>query len=63
MSGVRTGLISESLPDGASGLDVDVEMKVIEQKLQELKTEGASQNEITHSMKALGIERFVCEIF
>lgn len=57
VSGVRTGLISESLPDGASGLDVDVEMKVIAQKLQELKAEGASQNEITHSMKALGIER------
>ncbi|KAK9204471.1 hypothetical protein WN943_014731 [Citrus x changshan-huyou] len=33
-------------------------MKVIAQKLHELKTEGASQNEITLSKKALGIERF-----
>ncbi|KAL9413372.1 hypothetical protein AB3S75_041944 [Citrus x aurantiifolia] len=51
------GLISKNLPHGASEVDVDVEMKVIAQKLHELKTEGASQNEITLSTKAWGIER------
>lgn len=57
------GLISKNLPHGASEVDVDVEMKVIAQKLHELKTEGASQNEITLSTKAWGIERFVCVLF
>ncbi|KAH9659971.1 Fatty acyl-CoA reductase 3 [Citrus sinensis] len=56
-AGERTGLILENPLDGASGLDFDAEMKVIDQKLNELKTKGAPQKEITLVMKNLGTER------
>ncbi|KAH9659978.1 Fatty acyl-CoA reductase 3 [Citrus sinensis] len=57
VAGERTGLILENPLDGASGLDFDAEMKVIDQKLNELKTKGAPQKEITLVMKNLGTER------
>lgn len=57
VAGERTGLILENPLDGASGLDFDAEMKVIDQKLNEIKTKGASQKEITLVMKNLGTER------
>ncbi|KAH9699830.1 Fatty acyl-CoA reductase 3 [Citrus sinensis] len=57
VAGERTGLILENPLDGASGLDFDAEMKVIDQKLNELKTKGAPQKEITLFMKNLGTER------
>ena len=45
--------------NGVSGLDINIEKKVVEEKLNELRLQGASEKEITRAMKDLGIERFV----
>ncbi|KAL5830867.1 hypothetical protein ACOSQ4_016221 [Xanthoceras sorbifolium] len=63
VSGERSGLILENsykmgeTLNGASGLDIDVEKKVVEQELNELHAEGASEQDITLAMKDLGIKR------
>ncbi|KAE8720805.1 putative fatty acyl-CoA reductase 5 [Hibiscus syriacus] len=63
VSGERAGLILENpysmgeTLNGVSGLDVDVEKKIIEQKLNELRAQGASDTEISRAMKDLGIQR------
>lgn len=65
VSGERKGLILENsysmgeTLNGVSGLDINVEKKIIEEKLDELRLQGASDKEITRAMKDLGIERFV----
>ncbi|KAI4322400.1 hypothetical protein L6164_022101 [Bauhinia variegata] len=61
--GERGGLILESpyhLGDslnGVPGLDIDVEKKVVEDKLDELRRQEANEDEIKLAMKDLGIDR------
>ncbi|ESR37511.1 hypothetical protein CICLE_v100285071mg, partial [Citrus x clementina] len=61
--GEESGMLYESsfnmgdTLNGASGLDIDVERKVVEQELNELQAEGASEEAITLAMKDLGIKR------
>ncbi|KAE8697042.1 Alcohol-forming fatty acyl-CoA reductase [Hibiscus syriacus] len=61
--GERSGLILENpysmgeTLNGVSGLDINVEKEIIEQKLNELRVQRASDKEITRSMKDLGIQR------
>ncbi|KAK6235168.1 hypothetical protein QUC31_018917 [Theobroma cacao] len=63
VSGERSGLILENsynmgeTLNGVSGLDINIEKKVVEEKLDELRSQGASEKEITQAMKDLGIER------
>ncbi|XWS28591.1 hypothetical protein CRYUN_Cryun25bG0083500 [Craigia yunnanensis] len=63
VSGERPGLILENsysmgeTLNGVSGLDINVEKRIIEEKLNELRLQGASEKEITRAMKDLGIER------
>lgn len=45
--------------NGTSGLDIDVEKKVMEQELNELQAEGATEDETNLAMKDLGLKRFV----
>jgi len=45
--------------NGAPGLDIDMEKKVVEAKLSELRQVGATEGEITMAMKDLGIQRLV----
>ncbi|XP_027347611.1 fatty acyl-CoA reductase 3-like [Abrus precatorius] len=61
--GERRGLILEdpykmgvSL-NGEPGLDIDVEKKVVEEKLKQLRQEGASEDYIKMVMKDLGMKR------
>ncbi|XP_059625287.1 alcohol-forming fatty acyl-CoA reductase-like [Cornus florida] len=63
VSGEREGLIlensycmSETL-NGASGLDIDIEKNVVEERLNELREEAASEKTIARAMKDLGIQR------
>ncbi|KAM7275230.1 hypothetical protein ACFE04_017096 [Oxalis oulophora] len=61
--GETPGLISErpysygETLNGATGLDVETEKKVIEQELNLLRAEGACNEQITLAMKELGIKR------
>lgn len=63
VSGEREGIILESsykmgeTLNGQSGLDVDSEIKIAEEKLNELQAEKISEAEITLAMKDLGIAR------
>ncbi|KAK3032799.1 hypothetical protein RJ639_035321, partial [Escallonia herrerae] len=63
VSGEKAGLIPEkpySLGEtlkGKSGLDIDVETKVVEQRLEELRAERATPESITAAMRELGIQR------
>ncbi|KAK0605864.1 hypothetical protein LWI29_031614 [Acer saccharum] len=63
VSGERSGLIVENsykmgeTLNGASRLDIDMEKKVVEQELNQLHSEGASEQAITLAMKDLGIKR------
>ncbi|XP_022752581.1 fatty acyl-CoA reductase 3-like [Durio zibethinus] len=63
VSGERSGLILENsyrmgeTLNGVSGLDINIEKKVIEEKLNELRLQGASEKETTQAMKDLGIAR------
>lgn len=65
VAGEKSGLILENsyamgeTLNGATGLDIDMEKKVIEQELNELQAEGATEEEITVAMKDLGIKRYV----
>jgi fatty acyl-CoA reductase len=43
--------------NGVSGLDIDVEKKIIEDKLNMLQQEGATENDIKVAMKDLGMKR------
>ncbi|KAJ4724785.1 Fatty acyl-CoA reductase [Melia azedarach] len=63
VAGEKSGLILENsyamgeTLNGATGLDIDMEKKVIEQELNELQAEAATEEEITVAMKDLGIKR------
>ncbi|GMI89008.1 FATTY ACID REDUCTASE 3, ECERIFERUM 4 [Hibiscus trionum] len=63
VSGERSGLILENgygvgeTLNGVAGLDVDAERKVVEDKLNDLRLQGASDKDITIAMKDLGIHR------
>jgi len=45
--------------NGVTGLDIDVEEKVVRDKLCELQQLGATEDEIKMAMKNLGMSRFV----
>lgn len=45
--------------NGASGLDIDAEKSIVEEKLDELRKDGVSEKETRVAMKELGIKRFV----
>lgn len=63
VSGERAGLILENpyymgeTLNGKSGLDIEVEKKIIEDRLDELKAEKATNEAIKLVMKELGIQR------
>ncbi|XP_059430368.1 fatty acyl-CoA reductase 3-like [Corylus avellana] len=63
--GEKGGLILENpyrmgeTLNGATGLDVEAEKKLVEDKLNEYRANGATEKEITIAMKDLGIERYV----
>ncbi|KAL3518517.1 hypothetical protein ACH5RR_021106 [Cinchona calisaya] len=63
VSGEKEGLISETpyelgeTLNGTFGLDIDVEKKLTEEKLHELRAEYSSEESITLAMKDLGIQR------
>ncbi|GAB4859757.1 hypothetical protein Ancab_011235 [Ancistrocladus abbreviatus] len=63
VSGERAGLILEEpyhLGDtlnGTPGLDIEAEERLVQQKLNELRAEGASEDKIKLTMKDMGIER------
>jgi len=45
--------------NGVTGLDIDMEKKKVEEKLNELREEGATQHDIELAMRDLGSKRFV----
>lgn len=49
--------LGESL-NGIEGLDIEAEQMVIEEKLKQLKENGATNETITLAMKDLGLERY-----
>nr|AAR88762.1 acyl CoA reductase [Hevea brasiliensis] len=61
--GESSGLIPENpyrlgeTLNGVSGLDIEEEKKLIDTKLDELKAERATETEIKHAMKDMGIKR------
>lgn len=62
MCGEKEGLILETplkLSDTV-GLDIEMEKKVVEEKLEELQTQNASQKYISSIMKDLGYQRSYC---
>ncbi|PSR95477.1 Alcohol-forming fatty acyl-CoA reductase [Actinidia chinensis var. chinensis] len=62
-TGERAGLILENpyfmgeTLNGTSGLDINTEMKIVEERLSELRAWKATEGEITLAMKDLGIQR------
>lgn len=63
--GERGGLIVEdphhlgvSL-NGVPGLNIDMEKKVVKDKLNELQARGATDHDIEVAMKNLGMERYI----
>lgn len=48
--------MGESL-NGALGLDIDAEKRLVEETLNDLKAKEAPQDVVTKSMKVLGIQR------
>lgn len=63
VSGETPGLVKErpyhmgDTLNGKPGLDIEVEKKLAEAKLEELKAQGASEDTIKLTMKDMGIER------
>ncbi|XP_059627501.1 alcohol-forming fatty acyl-CoA reductase-like [Cornus florida] len=63
VSGEREGLILENsyclgeTLNGVSGLDIDAEKQVVEERLNELRAEKAPEKAITRAMKDLGFQR------
>ncbi|VFQ72895.1 unnamed protein product [Cuscuta campestris] len=50
-------ILGETL-NGTSKLDIDVEKKVIQEKLEELQTQNANEKDVKSAMRDLGIQRF-----
>ncbi|XP_028117335.1 alcohol-forming fatty acyl-CoA reductase-like isoform X2 [Camellia sinensis] len=65
VSGEREGLIVENsyymgeTLNGAHGLDIEMEIKVVGERLRELREEEATDGEIKMAMKKLGIQRTI----
>lgn len=63
--GEKGGLLQETpykkgeTLNGASGLDIYAEKKLVDERLAELKAEGATDNEISVAMIELGLQRLV----
>ncbi|KAL1298766.1 fatty acyl-CoA reductase 3 [Arachis ipaensis] len=61
--GERGGVVVEDPQEmgvslnGVAGLDIDMEMKLVQQKLNQLREQGASEHHIKLAMKELGIQR------
>ncbi|XP_030453950.1 fatty acyl-CoA reductase 3-like [Syzygium oleosum] len=61
--GEKGGLIQEKpyqmgeTLNGVAGLDIDAERKVVEEKLNELRADGATEEAITSAMRDLGLQR------
>jgi len=47
--------------NGRLGLDIEIEKKLVEAKLQELQDEGATEKTIKLTMKDMGMERYVLQ--
>ena len=47
--------------NGRPGLDIEVEKKLVEAKLEELQDEGATEATIKLTMKDMGMERYVSQ--
>lgn len=66
--GERSGLIVEKpfamgeTLNGKNKVDIDVEMRLVDQKLKQLKKLGYSEEETKQAMKDLGLKRFVYHI-
>ena len=64
VSGETPGLVKErpyhmgDTLNGKPGLDIEVEKKLAEAKLEELKAQGASEDTIKLTMKDMGLERY-----
>lgn len=43
--------------NGVAGLDIDAERKVVEERLNELRADGATEEAITSAMRDLGLQR------
>lgn len=67
MHGTKTGLIEEKAPRmgeillGAeiTNLDINIEKKIIEERLRSLQIQNATEKEVAEAMKDLGIKRFI----
>ncbi|XAR60117.1 Alcohol-forming fatty acyl-CoA reductase [Bertholletia excelsa] len=63
VSGEREGLIPEKACEmgqtlnGTPQLDIETEVKMVEERLNQLQAENAAQSEITMAMKDLGLQR------
>ena len=53
--------IGEAL-NGASGLNIDEEKRLIDEKLNQLHEQGTTEDAIKEAMKDMGIQRFVLKI-
>ena len=49
----------EDTPEGTTRLDINAEKEVAEEYLDRLRVQGATNEEITSTMKDLGIKRFL----
>lgn len=64
MCGVKTGLIMETpycmgeTLNGTTGLDINLEKKLVQEKLDQLLIAEAPVKSITQAMKDLGLARF-----
>ena len=50
--------MSETL-NGTRGLDIETEKRLVEEKVNDFRAKGATEEEITLAMKDFGLERFV----
>jgi fatty acyl-CoA reductase len=49
----------EQMLNGSSGLDINAEKQLVEEYLNKLRGEGATDRTITSTMKDLGMKRFL----
>ena len=50
--------MSETL-NGTLGLDIETEKRLVEEKVNDFRAKGATEEEITLAMRDFGLERFV----
>ena len=56
---LESPLHMEDTPEGTTRLDINAEKEVAEEYLDRLRVQGATNEEITSTMKDLGIKRFL----